>query len=1279
MSQTTIDSFFKAVPKAGKKKKGLITDYYPVQSITRNNKLNAKSNSKKKPKNLKQTKMTDYFQSAPPIGAINTPRRYLSHMVDLSKVAGSKFVGALKAIPGGKIIRTVASSIPYVKKGFELTQKTYTNTTNHKRALKGMINNRITNQLPGTGLSRSNDILARWKNAKMKTRLNYAPYLQDVILDATKRQTEAIEKQNRYLKEQKEKYERIGGAPVSDLKPDEFGKVKDPLTSNYIESMTYKPFQFIHSNERELTKEEKEDMYALHRQRTRFNKKHHEEEMERLLKNVDQPNALIEERIKNISDEYKDLVKYETHDFISHPEEITFDNESERVKWQQFTNTMNTAIKTAADVARLATEKFNPIGSVADLIIKKLKNGNGSDQIASEADRLQQHLINENNAMIEKYQKEANNIMEFVNKNKSMVDKAIASGEYSSHQAIEIPNMTLAEALTDENTINSFSNAFDNSYNTSKRIENLEKRLGKDPGFLKKQWVEKSEAVANAGKSLWNWGKGMWNKLTKTEAVKGIGNTIDQLLTNKSNEEIAAAKFERGDQYEDKWKTNAKNDAAELSLKDVLTNLKNHKELTEEYKKLNMKDVVGLNELGIDFRLKNEYIQNPLLKQAHKAFIKGDEVEKSKLRLLGISSIDDLRKRKNDLYEYLLLKGQDTSELDNLFNRYAGISQIEYEKNVLEPIRKLKQSRNIDATESIANKLMKIGSVYKTTDDLSKELIESRLKLFDSREGVDAVANNNRVRDMIKEVFQYKNKAETNPRENKIKNLLIAKLTSLMSQDGFMNYNEEKELMSDSNFGRKFFEKNNKSIFNADYLKDEANVKEAKNRIANYIDYRRNYMRANDKIATQKTFNEIATANTGINFMAKTPGEKYSDIKDIIDSATYEDFGKDDQIESEELYERNKRIGKFTTALSDQYGPQMKTIIGQIDDKRKISLKDLDQMYEKAKSTNNEQELIEYGKNINKGYDKVRTKQSYAYINDRDIMDDYAYGSRKTKEYMSIIHPSKDGQYHDVSKLPMNKVVEENGKYLFKTINAIGDTLTTEIDPKSRKQYLYAYNESNHPQTLSDTVNTHDIEISNEGKQALHKFMNNPKGLNEMNIQRIADDSFLKISSPHEVAYNYEPQLELQQNNYIDQQYMYPKLSYGNTESTERIYQPVHPETSAATAFELAHENKPLTISPSNAKLYQQPIPTLETSTPTGVTQSRTPNVDDAIDYAELLAAQIPSDERIRKRNAKRLVASMVDDWTEYYGKYKKEHPELGNNKRANHNLLHPKETLEIF
>ena len=125
MSQTTIDSFFKVVPKAGKKKKGLITDYYPVQSITHSNKPKAKSNSKKKPKNLKQTKMTDYFQPAPPMGAISTPRKYLSSMV-----------GALKAIPGGKIISAIGNVIPYVKKGWYFAQDIGSKTTNRKRELK---------------------------------------------------------------------------------------------------------------------------------------------------------------------------------------------------------------------------------------------------------------------------------------------------------------------------------------------------------------------------------------------------------------------------------------------------------------------------------------------------------------------------------------------------------------------------------------------------------------------------------------------------------------------------------------------------------------------------------------------------------------------------------------------------------------------------------------------------------------------------------------------------------------------------------------------------------------------------------------------------------------------------------------------------------------------------------------------------------------------------------------------------------------------------------------
>ena len=1105
--------------------------------------------------------------------------------------------------------------------------------TNHKRALKGLVNNN-TSRLAGTGMSASNDVINRWKNTRMKNRLDYTPYLQDVILDATKRQTEAIEKQNRYLKEQREKYERIGGAPVSDLKPNEFGKTVDPLTGTYIETIAYKPFQYVRSNNRELTKKEKEDVYTQYLQRAKFNRKHHLKEMERLKHKVDDPNALIEEQINNISDEYKNLVKYETHDFVSHPEEIIFKEKENQKRWQQFSTTMNTAIKAAADVARLATDKLNPIGSITDLIKSKLKNVPGKDEIAEEADKLQQHLINENNKMVEKYENEANKIIDFVKKNKDMVNKAIESGEFANYQAIAIPDMTLAEALADDRTLDSFAAAFDTSYNTARRLETISNQLGKDPSWIKKYLVKAKEGAIAAGSAALGAVKGAWNKVTGTDIGKSVGDTINQFLTGKSDDDIAAIKFERGDHFEDVWKHDAQTDLAELSLKDILTNLKKRKDF-EAMKKLNMRDVVGMNELGIDFRLKNEFIQSPILKQAHKAFIKGDEVEKSKLKLLGINSTDDLRKRKNDLYEYLLLRGTGTEELNELFDKYAGLSQREYEKKVLEPIIQLKQARNIDTTESIANKLMKIASVYKGAEDLDKGLIESRLKLFDSREGIDAIANNNRVRDLIKDVFKYENRAETNPRENKMKNKLIAQLTALMSQDGFMSYEEEKELISKDNLGNAFFKHitNDGSIFDAKNLKDDDDITSAYNQINNFIDYRRHYMRANNKVATQKTFNEVATGNTGQNFLAKTPGMKFNDIDDIVSRTVYND---DEEVNSrkygtpEQQYEKSKRQAHFRAALEEN-PTKMITIMNQIEDPKAIKLSMLDEMSKKAKEINNQQELIEYGRSVNQKIGIIKGKpyiNNYQYLNDGDIQYKEPYQFYKALEYQHILRPNKDNQKQDISKLPMNEIVKQDGRYLLKTKNEIGDTLATEINPNKREQYLVAYFENDNPQTLSSRVNEQDREISEKGRKIVHKFMNNPKGLNEANIQRISDDSFLKIASTHEFSHETEfnrPQLTTSTEQKYEDPYEQPQLTITMTNFGNKFYDPSFMETSMPTTYEMAYDYKPelvlantgtheeqykspkfthtrnstdivspkaaLSISNANTALFQQPIP----------------------------------------------------------------------------------------
>ena len=686
----------------------------------------------------------------------------------------------------------VQAGIGVVKSGVNKARSLATKAMEHKRVLKAMLN---TNPyvLTGTGLARANDVINRWKNTRMKTRLDYAPYYQDIIADATKRQNELIEKQNKYIEDQRKKYERIGGAPLSDLKRDEFGKIVDPLSGNYIQTVTYKPFQFSRSDKRDLTTKEKEDVYVQHLQRAKYNKEYHLKTMEKLKNKVDEPNALIEQRINDISDEYKNLVKYETHDFVSHPEEIMFSENNDRITWQKYINTMRTAIKTVADVSRLANDKLNPVGGAIDLIKKKLKDVRGADDATAEADRLQKQIIDENNKYVDKYEKEANSIINFVNNNKDIVDKSLNNYELIEHQPYATPSITLADVLANDNTINSFAETYDNPYRAMKQLEKIAKQLDENVTKqhyenvekVKSYWektIEGAKSIANSaynsfkslgsdeslensfkdmidsiqgvstfgpshlnslksiGKNksigtaakdavIWagtsyadaakllggtfynsmkllgnlgaypvKWG---WNKLfgsngkaldVTDKILDAAQNALSQWFYGLTDEEIARIKKERGEQYDDKWNKLFEEDVPELSLKDMLTNLKKHKELGEEYKKLNMKDIVGFNELGVDFRLKNEYITSPILKQAHKAFINGDENEKAKLRILGIYSTDDLRKRKNDLYEYLLLRGQDTSDLNDLFETYAGLPQREYEKKVLEPINQLKKN-----------------------------------------------------------------------------------------------------------------------------------------------------------------------------------------------------------------------------------------------------------------------------------------------------------------------------------------------------------------------------------------------------------------------------------------------------------------------------------------------------------------------------------------------------------------------------------------------------------
>ena len=217
----------------------------------------------------------------------------------------------------------------------------------------------------------------------------------------------------------------------------------------------------------------------------------------------------------------------------------------------------------------------------------------------------------------------------------------------------------------------------------------------------------------------------------------------------------------------------------------------------------------------------------------------------------------------------------------------------------------------------------------------------------------------------------------------------------------------------------------------------------------------------------------------------------------------------------EQWYEKNKRQSHFKAAI-EANPTNMITIMQQIDDPKKITLKQLKEITERANGITNNQELINYGRMINENIENIyidSKKNDYRWLNDRDVAKAKNYANSKKAEYQDILRPSRTNKINDVSKLPLNKVVKENDKYLFKTKNEIGDVITTEVDPDNKVQYLYAYNENNNPQTINETVSEHNMEISKKGKQELRKFMNNPKGYMEANIQQIAYDSGLKIST----------------------------------------------------------------------------------------------------------------------------------------------------------------------
>ena len=1101
--------FFKVKPKAGKKKKGLITDYYPVQSKTRINKQKAKSNPKRKPKKQKQTKMTDYYQPASRMDkAIKEATEQPSKLRQIANVIATLPFSNNPYVVAGQNLYNLGTRFAekYVQHKHRMT--------NQNRYLKEYAN-RTAAALDSGGYSRSNAIFDKWKNARMKKRIDYHPYLQDVMVEAIKRQNDLLEKEKAFNEAWRERYAQQNPYLRSPLKPDEFGKIKDPLTDTYIPQKFYEPFRFNKEVSRKLTKKEKEMLYMQRAQKAIANKDYYKERMEHLLANPNEPNALMERRINDISDEYKELVKNETHDFISHPEEILFQDDLDNYKWSKYTKWLKHGTSLFFDVARLANEEGNPVSAVKDIILKKLKGKPFSGDIAagtasaiSANYEAHEKLYKENSAQIEKE-------LALYNQHKNQLKKAIEEGRVNNiYIDKELPDITLNDLLKDKSKWHQFSGQFRHVEDEWKRFEKLNKETKMVPDNtlekIKEGLIDTAKNYAAVPGSVWGWIKsttpGIWAADKWQTHIQG-----------KSDEEMARIKADRGDLFDDKFKQFlVKDDDPELSMEDRLGNLNKHLQyINDTFGKLNMKDIVGLEALGYDFRFKNKNIDNELVRKAHNAFILHDAQAKLELNTLGINSIDDIRKRKEDFYEYAFLRNADLSEAEELFKKLGGLPRAEYDRIVRVPLNKMKVDRHIDVSEGFLNKMFNIYSLDRQTNDLKKAYYASLMNLHSSREGKNSTANNNRVRDFIKSTLNPTNKAEDNPTQNKIKNQLIAQLTGLMDKTGFMSDEEEKQLITD--FGKKFFKINSNdglfkkgTILDAQNLMNEKQVEAAHHRIENFADFRQNWMKSKGIVPTRETFNEIATSNTGINPMARTKGQRDNIIRNMVNQTV---FNEDDTtLKPAELYEKNKRKAKFQVAIEENYVPMM-TILDNIENKQYISLKKLDEMEQYAKTNNNEEALINYAKDLNRTIHKTSNHYSYRRRND-DIQDNPEYFKDKFKEYSEhALFPQRvlgykfniDDGYH----IPAHKIVDDKSDIYFRTNTIDGDEYTTKFDTATGKNYLYDYRESDQFRTLNNQINPDFIESSVSDSQAYHDYLSAHRVWNEANIAKISREKDL--------------------------------------------------------------------------------------------------------------------------------------------------------------------------
>ena len=853
---------------------------------------------------------------------------------------------ALAAAPYWQLTKNIgAGAFGNVVKAANLGLGAYkmysTSMNNYKRNIRNATNrvNKTSLPLYDSYLSSANEMINKWKNLHLKNRLDNTILLTEMYNESIKRQNERLDKIRQEEQKRTEELLKQNSNFRPPPKPDEFGNVVDPITRTI-----YKPFKYS-NYEHEPTTKEKQKMYFQNEQKRVFNKQYYIENMERIKETMNNPNSIIADRVKYLPEEYKNLSKNESHDLLSHNAEYMFKDATEKANWDNAMRIAKLSLPALFDAVKVGAEKGSVVsGAVAGLksIYNKLFGNKTTPDDEKKIQALTIELQNKAKK-IEEAEKKVDKTVEFYNANKDLIMKAVKDKNFDQFKAIELPNYTLEQILNDKGIQQQFIKDYENLNNVAEKyVDTINVYLKWHPNDQKAKEIKENLKNLNIEKDDRSVFQKTFDKakdFINTETGKMIKNTAEQQLGGKTSEEIEMEAVMNGDIYDDKYRETPIDSFNHLTLSEKFDYLRNNKEITKEMKNLRWKDVGALYSMKMDWRIKNENIKSEVIRKAHKAFIQGDDTMKKELSIYGINSIDDVRKRRNDIYETLVLSGNDASKIDEILDEQALQTPENYEKNVLRPLNELKTKHKLDKAESLTNKIFEIASAVKKNQDVKQQLLMYALNDMDSKEGTTAEANNNRVRDLVEKAIPYNNKLSADNRNpNKIKNILIVRLTSLLSQGGFLSADEERELMKDEKLGNSFFmHPEGGTIFDAKHLQTEADIKKAFNRIDNYIGWRDNYIKLTGKMRTQKTFDEVGTSNTGQNPLTKTPGQKYLDIDDIVKRSVFDDDDDDDELDTVNLYEKNKRTSTIRSLLEEN-PTKLSMMFNEIEDPKYLSL-----------------------------------------------------------------------------------------------------------------------------------------------------------------------------------------------------------------------------------------------------------------------------------------------------------------------------------------------------